>query len=58
MDFVKYGVDLTLKQRKGEKIDAVKEYINKMPVNQLACPIFKIMATILSLKLMMNGVDL
>ncbi|MBS1750947.1 MAG: VCBS repeat-containing protein [Bacteroidetes bacterium] len=41
MDFVKYGVDLTLKQRKGEKIDAVKEYINKMPVNQLACPIFK-----------------
>lgn len=41
MDFVQYGVDLTIKQRKGEKVDAIKEYINKMPANQLASSIFK-----------------
>jgi len=41
MDFVKYSVDLRVKQRGGEKVDAAKEYISKMPDNHLASSIFK-----------------
>lgn len=41
MDFVKYSVDLRVKQRDGEKVDAAKEYISKMPDNHLASSIFK-----------------
>ncbi|MES1221172.1 MAG: VCBS repeat-containing protein, partial [Bacteroidota bacterium] len=41
MDFVKYSVDLSVKQRGGEKVDAAKEYITKMPDNHLASSIFK-----------------
>ena len=41
MDFVKYSVDLAVKQRSGEKVDAAADYINKMPDNHLASSIFK-----------------
>ncbi len=41
MDFVKYSVDLRVKQKGGEKVDAAKEYISKMPDNHLASSIFK-----------------
>ncbi|HRP55746.1 VCBS repeat-containing protein [Agriterribacter sp.] len=41
MDFIKYSVDLAVKQRSGQKVDAVKEYINKMPVNHLISTVFK-----------------
>ncbi|MBS1575494.1 MAG: VCBS repeat-containing protein [Bacteroidetes bacterium] len=41
MDFVKYSVDLSVKQRGGEKVDAAKEYISKMPDNHLTSSIFE-----------------
>lgn len=41
MDFIKYSVDLAVKQRSGQKVEAVKEYINKMPVNHLISTVFK-----------------
>jgi hypothetical protein len=41
MDFVKYSVDLRVKQRAGEKVDAAKDYISKMPDNHLASSVFK-----------------
>ncbi|WP_226805078.1 VCBS repeat-containing protein [Agriterribacter humi] len=41
MDFIKYSVDLAVKQRGGQRVDAVKEYINKMPVNHLTSTVFK-----------------
>ncbi|MGC4036035.1 MAG: CRTAC1 family protein [Chitinophagaceae bacterium] len=41
MDFVKYSVDLAVKQRGGEKVDAVNDYIAKMPDNHLPSTIFR-----------------
>src|SRR5258707_9420518 len=41
MDFVKYSVDLAVKARGGEKVDAVKEYISKMPDNHLPSTVFR-----------------
>ncbi|MBX3254332.1 MAG: VCBS repeat-containing protein [Chitinophagaceae bacterium] len=41
MDFLRYSVDLSLQQRRGEKIDLMKDYIEKMPPNQLVSAIFK-----------------
>ncbi len=41
MDFIKYSVDLAVKQRSGQKVDAVREYIDKMPTNHLISTAFK-----------------
>jgi len=41
MDFIKYSVDLKVKQRGGEKVDAAGEYISKMPDNKLPSSIFR-----------------
>lgn len=41
MDFVKYSVDLSVKQRNGEKVEAATEYIKKMPDNKLTPSIFR-----------------
>jgi len=41
MDFIQYSVDLSVKQRNGEKVDAVTEYINKMPDNKLTASMFR-----------------
>ena len=41
MDFIKYTVDLAIKSRAGEKIESVKEVIDKMPVNHLVSTVFQ-----------------
>ncbi|HRN55171.1 MAG TPA: VCBS repeat-containing protein [Agriterribacter sp.] len=41
MDFIKYSVDLAVKQRSGQKVDAVRTYVDKMPTNHLTSAVFR-----------------
>ena len=43
MDFLKYSVDRLVRSTHGEKVDAIPEYIKKMPTNEIPNYILKIM---------------